>query len=74
MTTMEWKSEFIESFVDQGHVEAKREDVLKALDLRDLRPTEEQRARVASSSDLAQLDQWFARSLNATSADEVFTG
>ena len=55
-------------------VEAKREDVLKVLDLRDLRPTEEQRAQVASSSDLAQLDQWFARSLNATSADEVFTG
>jgi hypothetical protein len=74
MTTMEWKSDFTESFVDQGHVEAKREDVLKALDLRDLRPTEEQRARVASSSDLAQLDQWFARSLNATSAAEVFAG
>lgn len=78
MTTMEWKSDFIESFVEQGleqgHVEAKREDVLKVLDLRDLRPTEEQRAQVASSSDLVQLDQWFARSLNATSADEVFTG
>jgi hypothetical protein len=71
---MEWKSDFIESFVDQGHVEAKREDVLKVLDLRGLRPTEEQRAQVALSSDLAQLDQWFARSLNATSADEVFTG
>ena len=82
MSTMEWKSDFIESFVEQGleqgleqgHVEAKREDVLKVLDLRDLRPTEEQRAQVASNSDLAQLDQWFARSLNATSADEVFTG
>jgi len=82
MTTMEWKSDFIESFVEQGleqgieqgQVKAKREDVLKVLDLRDLRPTEEQRAQVASSSDLAQLDQWFARSLNATSADEVFTG
>jgi hypothetical protein len=77
MTTMEWKSDFVESFVEQGleqgHVEAKREDVLKVLDLRRLRPTEEQRAQVALSSDLAQLDQWFARSLNATSADEVFT-
>jgi hypothetical protein len=39
-----------------------------------LRPIEEQRARVASSSDLAQLDHCFARSLNATSADAVFAG
>jgi len=75
---MEWKSDFIESFVEQGleqgHVEAKREDVLKVLDLRDPRPTEEQRAQVASSSDLTPLDQWFARLLNAASADEVFAG
>jgi hypothetical protein len=74
---MEWKSEFVESFVEQGleqgNVQTKRQDLLKALDLRRLRPTEEQCARVDSSTDLAQLDQWFERSLTATTAAEVFT-
>jgi hypothetical protein len=81
MVTMEWKSDFIESFVEQGleqgleqgRVEAKREVVLKALDLRRLQPTEEQRARVDASTDLAQLDRWFERSQTAISADEVFS-
>ena len=45
MTTMEWKSDFIESYVDQGRVLDRREVVLKILDARDLHPTEEQRAR-----------------------------
>ena len=76
MSTMEWKSDFIESYVEQGleqgHVRAKREDVLKVLDLRHLRPTREQRARVDASTDLAQLDLWFERSLTAATAAEVF--
>jgi hypothetical protein len=72
MTTMEWKSDFIESYVDQGRALARRESVLKVLDTRDLRPTQEQRARVAASSDLAQLEQWFERSLTAATAADVF--
>jgi hypothetical protein len=84
MSTMEWKSDFIESYVEQGleqgreqgleqgHVRAKREDVLKVLDLRHLRPTREQRARVDASTDLAQLDRWLERSLTAATAAEVF--
>jgi hypothetical protein len=80
MSTMEWKSDFIDSFVEQGleqgrelgHVQTKREDVLKVLDLRRLGPSEEQRARVDSSTDLVQLDLWFERSLTARTAAEVF--
>jgi hypothetical protein len=72
MTTMEWKSDFIESYVDQGRVEARREDVLKVLDARRLRPTEAQRTRVEVSTDLAQLDLWFERSLTSATAAEVF--
>ena len=79
------KSDFIESFVEkgreqgleqgleQGRIQDKREDVLKVLDLRNLRPTEEQRARVDASTDLAQLGLWFERSVTAATADEVFT-
>lgn len=81
MSTMEWKSDFIDSFVEQGleqgrelgHVQTKREDVLKVLDLRRLGPSEEQRARVDSSTDLVQLDLWFERSLTARTAAEVFS-
>ena len=80
MSTMEWKSDFIESYVEQGleqglelgHIRGKREDLLKVLDLRSLRPTKEQRAQVEVSTDLAQLDLWFERSLTAGTADEVF--
>jgi flagellar biosynthesis/type III secretory pathway protein FliH len=97
MSTMEWKSDFVESFVEQGleqgreqglvqgleqglvqgleqgRVQGKREDVVKVLDVRGLRPTEEQRARVDASTDFAQLDRWFERSLTAGTAAEVFT-
>ena len=81
MSTMEWKSDFVESFVEQGleqgrelgHVQTKREDVLKVLDLRRLAPSEEQRARVDASTDLVQLDLWFERSLTAKTAAEVFS-
>lgn len=85
MSMTEWKSDFIENFVEQGlaqgreqglekgRVQVKREDVLKVLDLRDLRPTKEQRARVDSSTDLAQLGLWFERSLTAATAADVFT-
>jgi hypothetical protein len=54
-------------------VQTRRQDLLKVLDLRGLRPTEEERARVGSSTDLAQLDRWFERSLTAATAAEVFT-
>jgi hypothetical protein len=73
MTAMAWKSDFIESYVDQGRAQARREDVLKVLDIRGLHPTDEQRARVAASTDLAQLDLWFERSLTAATAAAVFT-
>jgi hypothetical protein len=80
MSTMEWKSDFVESFVEQGleqgrelgHVQTKREDVLKVLHLRRLGPSKEQCARVDSSTDLAQLGLWFERSLTAKTAAEVF--
>ena len=63
----------LEQGLEEGHVRAKREDVLKVLDLRHLRPTREQRARVDASTDLAQLDRWLERSLTAATAAEVFS-
>ena len=72
MTTMEWKSDFIEGFVQQGEVKAKSEDVLKIIDARGIHVTAEQRDRVASCTDIAQLDQWFDSALTAQVAADIF--
>jgi len=88
MATTEWKSDFIESYVNvgiergreegreeglaQGAISAKAADLIKALDVRQLQPTVEQLAQVTACTDLAQLDRWFERSLTAATAAEVF--
>jgi hypothetical protein len=84
MTTMEWKSDFIESFVaeglqkglqegrEEGRVQARREDVVKVLDSRGLRPTSQQVSELAACTDLTRLDLWFERSLAAATAEDVF--
>lgn len=58
--------------VEQGIVVAKREALLKVLDVRRLCPTEAQRAHAEACTHLAQLDLWFVRSLTAAIADDVF--
>jgi hypothetical protein len=84
MTTTEWKSEFVENFVNvgrkegleegiaQGVVRAKTGDILKTLGARNLEPTKEQRDKVNAATDLAQLERWFDRALTAATAAEVF--
>jgi len=92
MTTMEWKSDFIEGYVqeglqkgmqqglqqgrelglEQGAARAKAEDILKVLDARKIEVTAEQRDQVTSCTDIAQLDQWFDRSLAAETGADVF--
>ena len=76
MTTMEWKSDFIEGFVQeglhQGAIKAKAEDVLKIIDARAIDVTAEQRDHVSSCTDIAQLDQWFDSALTAQTAKDIF--
>jgi predicted transposase YdaD len=80
MATTEWKSDFIESYVNvgieqglaQGAISAKAAAIIKALDVRQLQPTAQQLAQVTESTDLDQLDRWFERSLTAATAAEVF--
>lgn len=76
MATAEWKSDFVESFVnvgiEQGAIRSRAEDILKVLDARNLKPTSVQRELVSTASDLAGLDRWFDRALTAATADEVF--
>jgi hypothetical protein len=80
MAATEWKSDFIESYVNVG-IEQGREEglasgkagaIVKVLDVRQLQPATEQLAQVSACTDLAQLDRWFERSLTAATAAEVF--
>jgi predicted transposase YdaD len=84
MHTSEYEKTFVEELRDQGkaegHVEGKAEglvegearSVLRILDARRLAPSEEQRQRVISCTDAAQLDLWLDRAITADTADEVF--
>jgi hypothetical protein len=72
MTTMEWKSDFIEGYVQQGEVKAKSEAVLKIIDSRAINVTAEQREQVASCTDIAQLNEWFDSALTAETAADIF--
>ncbi|MGH3209093.1 MAG: hypothetical protein ACRDNO_15165 [Trebonia sp.] len=56
----------------RGRAKAKAEAVLRILDLRGIATSREQRELVTASADLAQLDLWFDRAANASTAAEVF--
>jgi predicted transposase YdaD len=80
MTTIEWKSDFIEGFHrqgleegrEQGREQGKAEYLLKIIDARRIAVTDQERQQVTSCTDLTQLDQWFDRALTATTAADIF--
>jgi hypothetical protein len=72
MTTSEYAKTFVDKIRDGGKAEGKAEGVLRLLDGRRLAPSQEQRQRVTSCTDSAQLDRWFDRAITAGTADEVF--
>jgi hypothetical protein len=82
MTTSEYEKTFVERIHDQGiaegeakgKAEGKAEDVLKLLDARGLSLSKEQRQRVTSCTDPAQLDLWFERAITVRTVAEVFAG
>jgi predicted transposase YdaD len=88
MATIEWKDDFVESYVTEGlekglakglakgraegAIGVKVADIVKVLSARHLQPTEAQLAQVADCADLDQLGRWFDRALTVDTADEVF--
>jgi hypothetical protein len=78
MKMTEYKDDFIESYVqvgiEQGAVADAAEKLLRLLDGRGLQPSDAQRAQVAGSTDLSQLNLWFDRAITAKTAADVFKG
>jgi predicted transposase/invertase (TIGR01784 family) len=56
----------------EGEAKAVRATTLRALQLRGLTPTDEQRRRLEACVDLETLGRWFERALSARHADDVF--
>jgi flagellar biosynthesis/type III secretory pathway protein FliH len=62
----------LERGLERGAANAKAQDLLKVMDARGLRLTQEQRAKVTATAGINQLDLWFDRALTADTAAEVF--
>ena len=76
MQTSEYEKTFVERIHDEGIAEGEAKGEAKALlmllDKRRLTLSVEQRDRVRTCADAAQLDLWFDRAVTASSAAEAF--
>jgi len=80
METGEYKKTFVDRIHDdgisigvaKGKAEGKAEAVISLLEMRGLDPTEEDRQRFLSCTDLAQLEFWFRRAAAVRTVAEVF--
>ncbi|AKJ03262.1 Rpn family recombination-promoting nuclease/putative transposase [Archangium gephyra] len=69
-----WAEEMIERGVRKGLTLGRAEYILRILTARGVQVDEAARQRILTCTDLATLDRWFDRSLNATSLSEVLDG
>ena len=80
MQTSEYEKTFVERIHDEGiaegeakgEVKGEAKALLMLLDKRMLTLSVEQRDRIRTCADAAQLDLWFDRAVTASSAAEVF--
>ncbi|WP_395820169.1 hypothetical protein [Archangium minus] len=56
----------------EGLIRGRTEDILRILTARGVHVDEEARLRILTCTDMAALDLWFDRALNATSLSDVF--
>lgn len=63
---------YVKVGIEQGAVAEAAEKVLRLLDGRGLQLTDTQRAQVAASTDMSQLNLWFDRAISAETAADVF--
>lgn len=69
-----WGEELIERGMRRGLARGRAEDVLRILAARGVHVTDEARQRILTCTDLATLDRWFDRSLNARTLSDVLDG
>lgn len=81
----EYQSDFARKYYGQGLAEGRTEGertghargmaqaLLSVLQRRGLEATEDQRTRIAACTDLAVLERWIDRALDAQSIDDLFT-
>jgi flagellar biosynthesis/type III secretory pathway protein FliH len=62
-----------EEGLQQGLIRGRAEGILRILTVRGVHVEEEARQRILTCTDMAVLDRWFDRSLNATSLSEVLS-
>jgi hypothetical protein len=72
MITSEYEKTLAERIHDEGEARGEAKSVLKLLDARHLAPSDEQRERVLSCTEAAQLDLWLVRAATAATIAEVF--
>jgi len=65
-----WAEEMIERGVQKGRAEY----ILRTLTARGVHVDETSRQRILSCTDVATLDRWFDRALNATTLSDVLDG
>ncbi|MFE4493475.1 hypothetical protein ACFRKD_13595 [Streptomyces niveus] len=68
-----YTSPLSEEIRDEGRAAGRAEDILLALQQRDVPVSDEARERITTCTDLDVLREWFLRSLTASSAEDVFT-
>ena len=56
----------------RGEARTRADDILSALESRELHPTPGQRELIETCKDLVKLGTWFKRSLTATTVDDIF--
>ncbi|HEX5750112.1 MAG TPA: Rpn family recombination-promoting nuclease/putative transposase [Archangium sp.] len=66
-----WAEEMIEKGVQKGRAEGLSEAILRLLTARGVRVDETVRQRILTCTDIATLDRWFDRALNATTLSDV---
>ncbi|MGH3171508.1 MAG: hypothetical protein ACRDN0_37315 [Trebonia sp.] len=67
-----WKDAFVDGLLDQGRAEDARQKLLQLLDRR-FGVTDSIRERVEGCRDLAEINAWFDRAIDAKFLDEVFS-
>jgi hypothetical protein len=68
----EYQSEFARRHRAEGRAEGEARALLTILDVRGLQLSAEQRDRILSATDLAQLEAWLRKAATVSSTDELF--